>query len=194
MLAALLVVCFASAAPQEPAPAVLAEAVAVRGGAELSPAAAYASAARAAEDHVRDRWRERAERTFDGLRPFWLPEVLAHEAMRRWLADLPVAQFVRFVDREDRERDHEFGNSFQTTLWVAEDPRAVQQGERRLRNELRRLEQRTAVKYGGVVASWVVLGLAVGWIDRLSRGYMTGRLRLLGLLGAAAVPAIAFLV
>ena len=31
-------------------------------------------------------------------------------------------------------------------------------------------------------------------LDRLTRGYMTGRLRLAGLLGGVAVPVIAFLV
>ncbi len=70
----------------------------------------------------------------------------------------------------------------------------MQQGERQLRHEMKRLERVTAIKYGGIAASWVVLVVVLGWIDRLSRGYMTGRLRLVGLLGATAVPAIAFLV
>jgi hypothetical protein len=193
MLAPLLVTCLAIV-PQEPLPAVMADAVAVRGDAELDPATAFASAKRRAEDHVRGMWSERAERAFTGQRPFWLPELLAQETMRRWLADLPVDQMVRLVDREDRERTHEFGNSYQTTLWVAEDPRGVQQGERQLRRELRDLEKVTAIKYGGVVGSWVLLAMLVAWIDRLSRGYMTGRLRLLGLLCGLAVPAVAFLV
>lgn len=193
MLAPLLVICL-NLVPQEPAPAVVADAVAVRGDAELDPAAAFASAKRRAEDHVRDLWNERAERAFAGQRPFWLPELLAQETMRRWLADLPIDQLVRLVDREDRERTHEFGNSYQTTLWVAEDPRGVQQRERHLRGRVRELEQVTAIKYGGVVGSWVLLALVVAWIDRLSRGYMTGRLRVLGLLCGLAVPAVAFLV
>ncbi|MBM4060054.1 MAG: hypothetical protein FJ265_03010 [Planctomycetes bacterium] len=178
-------------APQQPAP--VHEAVAVRGEAELSQAAAFASAAQRAEAHVRDRWRERAERVIDGQRPFWLPSLLAQEAVRRYLADLPADRLVRYVDRDDRERQHEFGSSWQTTLWVAESPQAVQQQERQLRRELRQLEQTTAIKYGGVVAGWAVLALAIGWFDRLSRGYMTGRLRLLGLLCGAAFPAVAFL-
>jgi len=194
MLAPFLVTCLALTTPQEPVPAALADAMAVRGDAELDPAAAFASARHRAEDHVRERWHQRAQRAWEGQRPFWLPDLLAKETMRRWLAELPVEQIVRLVDREDRERSHEFGSSYQTTLWVAEDPRAVQQGERQLRRELRQLEHITAIKYGGVVGGWVLLALMVGWIDRLSRGYMTGRLRLLGLLGGVAVPAIAFLV
>jgi len=192
MLVPFLVTCLASTTPQEPAPATMA--VAVRGDAELNPAAAFASAKHRADDHVRELWNDRAERAWEGQRPFWLPELLAKETMRRWLADLPVEQIVRLVDREDRERAHEFGSSYQTTLWVAEDPRGVEQGERQLRRELRQLEHKTAIKYGGVVGSWVLLALMVGWIDRLSRGYMTGRLRVLGLLCGVAVPAIAFLV
>lgn len=191
---ALLLAASLSVAPQEPGATVVADAVVVRGDAELDPAAAFASARRKAEEHVRERWSERAERVIDAQRPFWLPDLIAREAVRRWLADLPVEQIVRCVDRQDREREHEFGNSYQTTLWVAEEPRLVQQGERQLKRELRRLEQTTAIKYGSVVAGWVVLCVLVGWFDRLSRGYMTGRLRLLGLLCGVAFPALAFLV
>ncbi len=193
MLALLLATCLPFA-PQQPASAVVADAVAVRGETELSPAAAFASARRKAEEHVRELWHDRADHAVEGQRPFWLPDVVAREAVRRWLADLPVEQLTKVVDREDRERQHEFGNSYQTTLWVAEEPRGVQQSERLLRRELRQLERTTAVKYGGVVAGWVLLALLVGWFDRLSRGYMTGRLRLLALVCGAAFPAVAFLV
>lgn len=193
MLALLLTACL-PLAPQQPVAAASVDAVAIRGEAELSPAAAYASARRKAEDHVRGLWQDRAERAVAGQRPFWLPELVAQEAMRRWLGDLPVEQLVHCVDREDRERQHEFGSSYQTTLWVAEEPRLQEQRERLLRRELRQLERTTAVKFGGVAASWAVLAVVVSWMDRLSRGYMTGRLRLLGLLCAIAAPALAFLV
>lgn len=193
MLDVLLSTCLAALAPQGQKPP-LAEAVEVRGETELSPADAYASARRKAEDHVRERWQQRAERTCAAQRPFWLPEVLAAPAIRRWLTDLPVEQLVLLVDREDHERTHEFGNSYQTTLWIAEEPRSVQQGERQLRRQMRDLERTTALKYGGIAAAWVVLGVLIGWFDRLSRGYMTGRLRCLGMLAAAAVPTITFLV
>lgn len=181
-------------APQQPASPTCTEAVAVRGEAELSPAAAFASAHRRAEEHVRALWEERVDHTLEAQKPFWLPEVLANEAKRRWIADLPYAQLMRTVDREDRERQHEFGSSWQTTLWIAEEPRGVEQRERQLRRDLQRLERTTVVKYGGVIAGWAVLALLIGWLDRLSRGYMTGRLRLLGLLGGVAFPALAFLV
>ncbi len=54
-------------------------------------------------------------------------------------------------------------------------------------------EARRVTTDGGVhEADFLVV--ALGWIDRLSRGYMTGRLWLAGLLAGVAVPAIAFLV
>jgi hypothetical protein len=127
-------------------------------------------------------------------RPFWLPQPLADEAVRRWLGNLPTEQMVRTVDREDRQREHEFGTSYQTTLWVAEDPRAVQRSEQSLRSTLQRLERTTVVKYGGIAVGWTALAVLLGWIDRLSRGYMTWRLRLVGLLGGLAVPTVLFLV
>ena len=193
MLAILLSTCFCCQPPQEPQFS-MASAVAVRGDAELTPAAALASAQLRVDEHVRTVWQERAERTVGRLRPFWLPALLTEGAVERWIADLPVRRVVRLVDREDRERMHEFGNSYQTTLWIAEDPRAVQQGEQRLRAELRRLERSTVARCGGVAAGWVALALVLGWLDRLSRGYMTGRLLVIGLLAGASMPTLAFLV
>ena len=143
---------------------------------------------------MRTIWRDRADRAIERQRPFWLPQLFADEAVRRWLADQSWHQMVQIVDREDRQREHEFGSSWQTTLWVAEDPRLLQRGEQRLRSELRRLERVTAIKYGGVAAGWVGLVVVLAWIDRLSRGYMTGRLRFAGLLAAVAMPTIAFVV
>lgn len=169
-------------------------AVAVRGDTELSPAAAYASARHHVADHVRTVWRERAEAAVARQRPFWLPELLADAAVQRWLAGLPTEQLVRTVDREDREREHEFGTSIQTTLWVAEEPQAVARNERALQSLLVRLERRTAGKFGLTALAWVALFVMVGWVDRLSRGYMTGRLTLAGLLAAVATPAVLFLV
>jgi hypothetical protein len=193
MLAILLATCLGGQLPQEPV-ANLASAVSVRGDAELTPAAAMASARAKVEEHVREMWQERAKRTVVDRRPFWMPEVLTNEAVRRWLAGLSYEKLVSVVDREDRERIHEFGNSYQTTLWVAEEPRSVRRGESELRGTLRRLERTTAIKGGGVLATWFALAALIAWLDRLSRGYMTGRLYLLGLCGAVAVPVAAFLV
>lgn len=180
--------------PASQEPSLATSAVAVRGETELSPAAAYASARSRMVDHVRTLWQERAATAVEQRRPFWLPQPLADEAMRRWLANLPLEQLARTVDREDREREHEFGTSFQTTLWVAEDPRGVQRGEQSLRSALQRLERTTVFQYGGIAVGWTGLVVLLGWLDRLTRGYMTGRLRCVGLLAGLAVPALVFLV
>ena len=193
MLALLLTSCIVCPPQQEPEFSTAA-AVAVRGDAELSPAEALASAEASVDEHLRSVWRDRAEREAERQQPFWLPDFLVSTAVHQWLRDLPIERLSRLVDREDRERVHEFGNSYQTTLWIAEDPRLVEHGQRRLRAKLRKLERTTAVKAGGVAAGWVVLALLLGWIDRLSRGYMTGRLRAVGVLGGLAMPAILFLV
>jgi len=196
MFAALVTITvFSAVAQQSPSsPLQMADAVAVSGEAELSAAEAYASASRAAEDHLRRRWQHRVDRAVAERRPFWLPAILVEDRVQRWLLDLPMSRLTRIVDRHDKERIHEFGNSYQTTLWVAEEPRFVETGAARLRDELRRLERATAIRYGCIVAGWAILALVIGWIDRLSRGYMTGRLRLLGLTCGVVFPVIAFLV
>lgn len=169
------------------------EAMAVRGEAELTPAAAFASARTRAEDGARERWQTRVERVMATQRPFWMPAVFADLAVSRWFADLPIERSLKVLDREDAQREHDFGSSYQTTLWVVEDPRVVEAQELRLRRELRRAEYQLLWKSGGIALFWSVLAFGIGWVDRLSRGYMTGRLRLIGLLLGAAIPTVTFL-
>jgi hypothetical protein len=146
------------------------------------------------DEHIRSLWEERAKRAASRQSPFWMPQILTDSAVRRWLADLPVQSLVKQVNRDEKERVHEFGNSFQTTLWIVEDQEMLQGGERRLRTELDHLKRSTAVKAGGVAVGWVFLALLLGWLDRLSRGYMTGRLRAVGALGGLLMPLTLFLV
>ena len=169
-------------------------AVEVRGDAELSPAGALASAERRAEQHVRRVWRERAEREAALRSHSWVPDLLIEREIDRWLADLPVERLLVHVDRTDRERVHEFGRSYQTTLRVAEVSASAERARRGLRAALGRVERVAAWKAGVVAVGWFLLGVALTWLDRLSRGYMTGRLRALGALGAASLPAVLFLV
>ena len=78
MLAVLIAANLFAATPQGPMADGLsvADAVAIRGKAELSAAEAYASASQAAEQHLRERWETRAARTAELRRPFWVPEIL----------------------------------------------------------------------------------------------------------------------
>ena len=91
-----------------------------------------------------------------------------------------------------RRREHEFGSSFQTTLWVREDAVAAGKVDREVRQALTQLRWRTLAMAGGTVVFWAVLALVLSWVDRLSRGYMTGRLGVVGVLLGSAVPAVAF--
>lgn len=169
------------------------EAVPVRSDAELSPAAAFESARGLAAEQLRSRWRARAERLSADRRPFWLPEVLVARAVERWIGRQDVEEALRIVDRQDRVREHEFGRSYQTTLWFTEERRAVERGERQLRRELERVRGQTLAIAGGTIGFWAFLALLLGWVDRLSRGYMTGRLLCVGALLGTAMPAVAFL-
>lgn len=191
-----LVTLLLSMAQDPQAPVLLAtaplDAIAVTGTPELDSAAAYRSAFAQAEAKVRATEHERAQQIGAEWRPFWLPMVFVDQAVARWLQARQPAAALTVVDRTDQRREHEFGSSFQTTLWVRESPQAMAQGERELRRQLAQVRVRTLAVAGGTVVYWALLGLGLGWIDRLSRGYMTGRLRLLGFLLGSAVPAVAF--
>lgn len=169
------------------------DATQVVGTTELDPLRAFESAQTAVQERARQTWEERANRLAHAQLPAYLPELFVQQAVRRFLQNQPVERTLQVVDRSDREREHEFGNSWQTTLWVVEDARASAQCERQLRSDLRRTERQLLFKSGGTVVFWASLTLLLGWIDRLSRGYMTWRLRSLGLLLGAGVPVVAFL-
>jgi len=169
-------------------------AFAVRGDTELSAASALASAELRVDEHLREVWQVRAKRAASRQAPFWMPGFLSDYAVQRWLADLSLREFVTRVDRDDCERTHEFGRSYQTTLWIAENPAIVERIEDRLHDTLRSLERTTVLKLGGIAAGWGLMALFLGWLDRLSRGYMTVRLRLIGVLGGVLMPTALFLV
>lgn len=168
-------------------------AVAVRGTTELDAAESFHSARTAALAHADSVWRQRAERIADQVRPIWLPRLFCDRAVSRWMSGQAFERDLLVVDREDREREHEFGKSYQTTLWIAEDPAAVARGESQLRRELGVARKFAVMLGGGTVALWAVLAFAVSWIDRLSRGYMTTRLWAGAFLVGASAPIVAFL-
>lgn len=168
-------------------------AVAVRGTPELSEREALAAAREAAANEGRSRWDRRSERIEEELRPSWMPRAVAQRAMQRELERQDLAASLRVVDREDRSREHEFGTSWQTTLWVAEDEAFVQRVESRLRRALLDVRGQALVFLVGTAGLWAVLALGVSWFDRLSRGYMTTRLCALGIALGVAVPSLVFL-
>ena len=169
------------------------DAVAVRGTPELSAREAFAAARDAAAAEGRSRWLRRSELIAEELRPAWIPHAVTDRALQRELERQDLAASLRVVDREDRSREHEFGTSWQTTLWVAEDQAFVQRVESRLRRAMLDLRGHALAFLLGTAGLWAVLAVAVGWFDRLSRGYMTTRLCALGIAFGVAVPSLVFL-
>jgi hypothetical protein len=153
----------------------------IRGAIELDPATAFVSARTAVAERAHRQWEERSERLAAQQMPGYVPDLFVQQAVRRFLQRQPIERTLQVVDRSDSEREHEFGKSWQTTLWVVEDPRATAACERQLRVELRAAEHRLLWKSGGTVVFWAMLGLALGWVDWL------------GLLLGTGVPAAAFL-
>jgi hypothetical protein len=191
MFAALLLLTCSSLSPaQDPS---VGGAVPVRGEPELTQVEAHASARRKVDELVRMRLEERADRAVARAVPFWVPAPYAARTVDRWIDEAGSSAAFAIVDQDVQRREHEFGASFQTTLWIGEEPRQIEQAERRLQQRLRALERATAVRYGGSVAIWLLLAVLVGWLDRMSRGYMTGRLRAIGLFAGLAIPAVFFL-
>ena len=166
----------------------------VRGTAELDPASAFEAARKAATSRVRERWEARAAELVEESAPAWLPAFVTDQEVRRWLARVEPARGLEILDRADRERQHDFGVSYQTSLLVGEDPDALRRAEQRLGQQLRRAERTFLARVGGTMGFWMLLALGVFWLDRLSRGYMTGRLTLLALGIGAGVPVVLFLV
>lgn len=175
-------------APGEPPPAV-----AVRGMAELTPGAATQSAWDEAQRLFRERWLAHA-RQFAAVRlPAWVPEWVWQPTFERSIGSMRAKDHLQVVHREETTREHEFGTSHQVTLWVAEPESARTALERQVRSEFRGLERRLAVKCGGTFVFWLLLAAFVGWVDRLTMGWMTRSLRLTGLLAAVGVPLAAVL-
>lgn len=166
----------------------------VKGTAELDLAAAYETAHREAVLSLRQRYEDRAEQIVGDIAPAWLPSLITDKTVRRWLARMDLPREVRVLDRSDRERHHEFGSSYQTSLLVVDDPELLERATSRLGRDLRRAEREFLARSGGTLGFWVILALGAFWLDRLSRGYMTGRLTFLALATGVAVPVVLFLI
>lgn len=180
---------FRTQAPADPVPG----AVEVRGMAELSPAAAADAAWAEVQLRFRTRWLEQAQQTARVHLPRWLPQWVWQPSVERWVDSKRAQDHLAVVHRDETRREHDFGTSHQVTLWVTEPDSNRVALERQLRGEFRSLAQRLAAKCGGTVLFWLLLAVFVGWVDRLSMGWMTRSLRFTGLLAAVGVPLAAIL-
>lgn len=175
---------FAVAAP-DPVP--------VEGRVELSPSAADASARERAVDEVRRELARRGASAVAASRPIWMPHLVAEKVVADWMRRLPAERAVEVVDAVRESHDHGGYLSYRTTLHVTTDRTAMQ----RMLNDLRRRiddgGERFAWLLGGTAGLWAVLALAYGWVDRLTRGYMPWRLRVVCVGMGLAGPGIALL-
>ncbi|MCC6671533.1 MAG: hypothetical protein IT458_10760 [Planctomycetes bacterium] len=156
------------------------EAVAVVGTIELTEPAALDAALRVAREALTVRQREEAGRVLSEVAPRWLPSFVRDRVLERAAARASRDDTLRILDRQDRIRDHGFGPSYQTTLWIAPVEGAGADLRRSIARDARTETKEFLAKCACIVALWGVLLVGVGWFDRLTRGYMTGRLRLLG--------------
>ncbi len=165
----------------------------VHGRVELRPVEADA----AAEEQVLQEFRwdlERAAREHSDLHgPAWLPSPLVERRIDGWLRGLSVERTVEVVDRFRQRHDHGDYESFQTHLLVRPDPERRAAALANLDRSLSTTVRRLGWWAGGSLGLWGLLAFAWMWFDRLTRGYMTGRLGSLCVGMGVAVPGIAWL-
>lgn len=163
----------------------------VRGTVELSAGEADAAASALLGDRARVLLSERGRSLMAQLAPVWLPEFSREQTLARWLTAIEPEGALRVIDRERAEHDHgHLGTSYRTALIVEADREQLGKHMSRLRRQIPRAADTFALKCAGIAGFWTVLALAISWLDRLSRGYMTWRLRFLGLIAGSAAPAL----
>lgn len=163
----------------------------VTGTVELDRAAAERTARLAARDRVRQSLARTVDRLVRDRAPAWLPAVVRWAARDRWLRAQDLTRFLHVVERRTTVRDHGYARSFQTRLRVRVDEGAEAAARAYFTAErLGGLGRALVAKGSGVLLFWGVLGAVYMWLDRLSRGYMTWRLRFLTLAVGLAVPGL----
>ena len=190
MLAVMLLVSLTQG-PQGESGAAASAGFVVEGSLELTRAEAEAAALRAAHDEVRLRNTEFGQEVAGRCAPFWLPGFVVDREVASWTEQAGVRD-LRVLERATEVRRYSYGDAYQTTLRVAAGNGAeVSGGGTGLERRLHSVGKEFLVKCGGVAAWWGLLALLSSWLDRLSRGYMTWRLRLLALgLAIAALPVV----
>ena len=148
----------------------------------------------AAEERVLEEFRwdlERAARErSENHGPAWLPAALAEREIDGWLRGLSVDRTVEIVDRYREQHDHGDYTSFQTHLLVRPDADRRASALGRLDRALAHSAHRLGWFAGGSLGLWGLLAFAWMWIDRLTRGYMTGRLAALCVGMGVAAPSM----
>ncbi|MBI5853131.1 MAG: hypothetical protein HZB39_19140 [Planctomycetes bacterium] len=165
----------------------------IAGSVELTEAAADAAALESAADQLHDEIERRTDAALPRVTPRWLPVPVARVLVADWIARQDPRDALEIVDRDRTVRDHGSFASYQTELVVRHDQKALDRLLAGLRSELRRRGVTLAYVAGGTAGLWSFLVLAYWWLDRVSRGYMSWRLRFLFAGMGVAAPGLAML-
>lgn len=169
------------------------ESMAVRGRVEISRPEALISARDSVLERARDSMETVGARVRKARQPFWMPDFVAARAVDDWLADLNLRDTFEVVDRVDDVHDHEWGRqSYRTTFLVRPNAEFADASRAGLERRLRRARTRFLALGASTLGFWGGLTLILGWLNRLSRGYMSKRLGWIGVILGVAVPSIAF--
>ena len=155
--------------------------VTIVGDLELSRGEAQQSAMVAARQFHLERLRQRGEELADRFAPFWLPEFVVEPQVDAWVARAERSTPVAVADRETETFDYSYGEAFRTTLQVESATALDRDAEYRMERGLRQLGRLLLAKLGGIAVFWGLLAFLSSWFDRLTRGYMSWRLRLIAL-------------
>lgn len=165
--------------------------VVVRGTVELSVGEADAAAEAMVADRARDLLAEQGRSLLASASPFWFPHFSRQQVLQSWLAGIDGRDAVRVVGREQQRHDHgALGTSYRTELVVQPDRHRVSDLLSKLRRQIPRSAHAFALKCAGILVYWLLLAGVVAWLDRLSRGYMTWRLRFIGLIAGSVLPVL----
>ena len=166
----------------------------VEGELELTRSDAEASALERARDAHRTQLRERADRIASSAIPFWMPQMFAQPTIDRWIGDLERSAPLQVLDSDTEELSYSYGKAFRSSVTVARVHRdGLSKQEARLERRLGEVGKLLLAKCGVTAIVWGLLAFVCSWFDRLTRGYMTGRLRLIALAMGIAVPGILML-
>lgn len=171
----------------------MADGLRVEGTLELSREEAEASALDAARRAHETRLRARGSEIAAQLAPCWLPDIVVRKEIEEWTRRQERASVPEVVHRETSVRQYSYGEAYQTTLWVAGDAAMSRDAEGRLERQIRDAGHLLLSKAGGIAVFWGLLAFVCSWLDRLTRGYMTWRLRLITAGLGLSVPTLVLL-
>jgi len=177
-----------AAAPSQPFAAGTAV---IEGTLELSRAEAEASAIRAARHNHRERLLSAGEEVVRRVLPDWLPGFFVRHELDEWTRRLAKAVPLQIVQTETSVRRYSYGEAFQTTLRCNADVEGAARAEEPwLQRRLRVAGRLMLASCGGVAVYWGLLAFLFSWFDRLTRGYMSWRLRIIALGLGLSVPSV----